>query len=106
MLVLAYSRNRCCNDGGPRVSRIDPARLRDLVDVLGEVGSWNGVEDRGGGTLYLRGKPFLHFHAGRDSRRADVRRAEGWVEIDLPEPVPARTRRHLLTVLRAEYGDR
>jgi hypothetical protein len=35
-----------------------------------------------------------------------VRRAEGWVEIDLPEPVPARTRRHLLTVLRAEYGDR
>ena len=89
-----------------RVSRVDPARLRDLTDVLGEVGSWNGIDDRGGGTFYLRGKPFLHFHAGRDSRRADVRRAEGWVQIDLPEPAPPHVRRRFLTVLRDEYGDR
>ncbi len=88
------------------MSRVDPARLGDLTDVLGEVRSWNGVDDRGGGTFYLRGKPFLHFHAGRDSRRADVRRPEGWVQIDLPEPAPARTRRRLLTVLRTEYADR
>ena len=88
------------------MSRVDPARLRDLMDVLREVGSWTGVDDRGGGTFYLRGKPFLHFHAGRDSRRADVRRAEGWLQIDLPEPAPPRARRNLLRVLRAEYADR
>jgi hypothetical protein len=88
------------------LSRLDPARLRDLKDVLSEVASWDGVDDRGGGTFYAYGKPFLHFHAGRDSRRADVRRTEGWEEIDLPEPVPAKTRRRLLSVLRAEYGDR
>jgi len=88
------------------VSRIDPTRLGDLEDVLAEVRSWTGVDDRGGGTLYLRRKPFLHFHAGNDSRRADVRRAEGWIEIDLPEPASAAVRRRLLAVLRAEYADR
>jgi hypothetical protein len=88
------------------VSRIDPARLGDLEDVLGEVRCWTGVDDRGGGTFYLHRKPFLHFHAGRDSRRADVRRAEGWVQVDLPEPAPVVVRRHLLAVLRAEHAER
>jgi hypothetical protein len=84
------------------VSRIDPGRLADLEDVLNEVRSWDGVDDRGAGTFYLRRKPFLHFHAGRDSRRADVRGADGWLEIDLPEPAPAAVKRHLLSVLRDE----
>lgn len=88
------------------MSRIDPARLRDLEPVLAEVRSWTGVDDRGGGTFYLHRKPFLHFHAGHDTRRADVRRADGWVEIDLPEPAPARTRQHFLAVLRAERASR
>jgi hypothetical protein len=88
------------------VSRIDPDRLGDLEDVLAEVRSWTGVDDRGGGTFYLRRKPFLHFHAGHDSRRADVRRADGWTQIDLPEPAPAAVRRRLIAVLRAEYADR
>jgi hypothetical protein len=88
------------------LSRIDPARLGDLQDVLAQVRSWTGVDDRGSGTFYLHRKPFLHFHAGRDSRRADVRRAEGWVQIDLPEPAPATARSRFLAVLRAEYADR
>lgn len=88
------------------MSRIEPSRLADLEDVLGEVRSWPGVDDRGGGTFYLRRKPFLHFHAGPDSRRADVRRTEGWVEIPLPEAAPDVVRRRLLAVLRAEHACR
>jgi hypothetical protein len=88
------------------VSRVDPSRLDDIEDVLREVRSWPGVEDRGGGTFYVRRKPFLHFHAGRDSRRADIRQLEGWLEFALPEPAPAATRRRLLAVLRAEHAER
>lgn len=91
---------------GIRLSRIDTARLGDLEDVLAEVRSWQGVEDRGGGTFYLRRKPYLHFHVGRDSRRADIRRLEGWIEFDLPEPLPATVKKGFLEVLRDEYAGR
>jgi hypothetical protein len=88
------------------VSRVEPARLSDIEDVLDEVRSWTGVDDRGGGTFYLHRKPFLHFHAGRDSRRADLRQADGWLQIDLPEPLPSGRKRRLLAALRTEYADR
>lgn len=88
------------------MSRIDPTRLVDVADVLAEVRGWDDVEDRGGGTFYLHHRPFLHFHVGRDNRRADVRRADGWVQIDLPEPASVEDRRRLLAVLRAEHADR
>jgi hypothetical protein len=88
------------------VSRVEPDRLADLEDVLGEVRSWNGVDDRGGGTFYVQRRPFLHFHAGRNGRRADVRRNDGWVEIPLAEPADARLKRELLAVLRAEHAGR
>jgi hypothetical protein len=88
------------------MSRVDPARLADLEEVLGEVRSWPGVDDRGGGTFYLYRKPFLHFHAGRDRRRADIRGAAGWIEIDLPEPLPPSARRRLMAQLRAEHANR
>lgn len=63
------------------------------------------MEDRGGGTFYLRRRPYLHFHVGHDSRRADVRLAEGWVEFDLPEPLPVGVKRAFLVLLRDEYAD-
>jgi hypothetical protein len=88
------------------VSRVEPTRLSDIEDVLDEVRSWTGVDDRGGGTFYLHRKPFLHFHAGRDSRRADLRQAAGWLQIDLPEPLPTGNKRRLLAALRAEYANR
>lgn len=88
------------------MSRVDPARLDDLADVLGQVRTWEGVEDRGGGTFYVKRKPFLHFHAGRDSRRADVRQLDGWVEVDLPEPLPTGVKRKFLTLLREEFEGR
>ena len=88
------------------MSRIDTARLDDLEDVFTVVRTWEGVEDRGGGTFYLRRMPYFHFHVGRDSRRADVRRAAGWVEFDLPEPLAAARKRQFLKLLRNEYEDR
>jgi hypothetical protein len=101
---LNRARRRLVDGTAARYLRsIDPGRLRDLDDVLQEVGGWDAVEDRGGGTFYLRRKPFLHFHAGHDTRRADVRSADGWVQVDLPEPSTAAVRRQLLTVLREEY---
>jgi hypothetical protein len=88
------------------VSRVEPARLADLDDVLGQVRSWQGIDDRGGGTFYLRRKPFLHFHVSRDRRRADVRGEDGWREIELPEPASGQLKGELLAVLRAEYAVR
>lgn len=88
------------------MSRTDPSRLADLEDVFAEVRTWPGVDDRGGGTFYLGRKPFLHFHAGRHTRRADVRGADGWIEIALPEPMPDEVRERLLSVLRAERANR
>ena len=86
------------------MARTDPARLSDLQDGLDMFRSWDGIEDRGGGTFYLRRKPFLHFHAGRDHRRADVRGPEGWTEVDLPEPSSAAARRRLVKALLAARG--
>ena len=88
------------------MSRVESARLADLEDVLAQIRSWRGVDDRGGGTFYLQRKPFLHFHVGRDRRRADVRRDDGWLQIELPEPAPGQLKTELLAVLRAEHGAR
>lgn len=82
------------------------ARLDDLEELLGQVRSWEGVEDRGGGTFYLKHRPYLHFHIGQGSRRADIRRVEGWVQFDLPEPLPLAAKRRFLALLKDEYADR
>jgi hypothetical protein len=91
---------------GPDLTRIDMGRLDDLEDVLNTVRSWDGVEEKGAGTFYLKRKPYLHFHVGRDSRRADIRCLRGWVQVDLPEPVSPATKRRFLALLRDEYEDR
>jgi hypothetical protein len=88
------------------VGRLNTARLDDIADVLEEVRSWTGIEDRGGGTFYLRRRPFVHFHVGHDSRRADLKRVEGWLQIDLPEPASSQVRRRFLALLREEYEER
>jgi hypothetical protein len=88
------------------VSRVEPARLADLADILGEVRSWSSVQDRGGGTFYVGRKPLLHFHVGRQGRRADVRGADGWLQIELPEPAPAPLKRRFLEEVRAAYAGR
>jgi hypothetical protein len=92
---------------GARYPRpIDADRLHDLQGILDDVRGWEGIEDRGGGTMYVRRQPFLHFHAGKHGRRADVRGVDGWVEVNLPEPIPPAVRRHLLTVLHDAYAER
>lgn len=92
--------------GVSHLSRVDTARLLDIEDALDTVRSWEGVEDHGGGIMYLRRKPYLHFHIGQDSRRADVRRRDGWVQFDLPEPAPLPRKQQFLALLRDGYEDR
>jgi hypothetical protein len=51
--------------------------------------------------FYLQREPFLHFHlvdGGR--RRADVKTATGWRQLDVPHPISAARRRGLLQALR------
>ena len=88
------------------MARFDLARLDDIARVLGDVRGWPGVEERSPATFYLRKQPFLHFHVGRDSRRADVKGADGWIQVDLPEPAPPGTATRLQRLLRDEYSRR
>ena len=88
------------------VARIDPARLDDIHAVLDRIRGWPGVEERATATFYLNRRPFLHFHAGADSRRADVKGADGWTQVDLPEPCPASVAGRLRRILEEEYRRR
>lgn len=81
--------------------------LDDVADVVARVRAWAGVVERAPGVFYVRRQPFLHFHlleGGR--RRADVKGRAGWVQVDLPRPLPAGSRRGLLRELRRRYRER
>ena len=88
------------------VARLDLARLDDLSVVLNELRSWPGVDEPSPATFYVKSQPFLHFHVGADSRRADVKCADGWEQVDLPEPCPAGVARRLHRLLSVEYRRR
>ena len=77
------------------------------MDVLAEVRTWDRVVERKPGVFYVRSEPFLHFHllaGGR--RRADVKGAADWTQLELPHPVSATRRRALLRALRARYAEK
>lgn len=78
-----------------------PQLLDDLAGILADVRSWVGVVEKRPGVFYAAGEPFLHFHlvaGGR--RRADVKGAAGWTQLDLPRPITVARRRALLRELR------
>lgn len=81
--------------------------LDDLIDLFAEIRSWPGVVEKKPGVFYVRREPFLHFHllAG-NRRRADVKGRADWVQMDLPRPIPARTRRTLLRELRVRHAEK
>ena len=84
-----------------------PELLDDLADVFADVRTWAGVVEKKPGVFYVRSEPFLHFHllaGGR--RRADVKGRTDWVQLDLPRPVTATTRRVLFRQLRTRYAEK
>ncbi len=84
-----------------------PELLDDLADLLAEVRAWAGVIEKKPGIFYVRRQPFLHFHlvdGGR--RRADIKGRSNWVQLDLPRPVSAASRRALLRELRSRYAEK
>ena len=87
------------------MARCAPELLDDLADLFAELRTWDGVVEKGGGTFYLKRKPLLHFHATAATRRADVKRGDAWVEIDLPRPAPVARRRALLRELRGAWRE-
>ncbi len=78
-----------------------PHLLDDLDDVLETVRGWAGVVERKPYVFYVRREPFLHFHliAG-ERRRADIKGATEWSEVDVPRPITAARRRVLMKELR------
>ena len=89
------------------MSHCPPERLADVADVVAEVRGWAGVVEKKPAVFYMRGEPFLHFHLLAGERRcADVKGRTGWLRVDLPQPVPAPTRRRLVRELRSRYGER
>jgi hypothetical protein len=81
--------------------------LDDLTGVLTRVRSWNGVTEKSPAVFYLRRQPFLHFHlVDGTRRRADIKTATGWAQVELPRPLPAARRRTLLSALERERAAR
>ena len=83
-----------------------PELLDDLSDLLADLRRWPDVVERSPGVFYVRRRPFLHFHllaGGR--RRADVKGRSDWVQLELPRPLPAATRRALLRTLRLRHAE-
>lgn len=80
--------------------------LVDLTDLLAEVRTWDGVIEKSPAVFYLRRQPFLHFHLVDGRRRADVKTASGWTQLDLPRPISTARRRALLSALRREHAGR
>jgi hypothetical protein len=84
-----------------------PEQLDDLADVQADVRTWTGVCERRPNVFSVRAQPFLHFHllaGGR--RRADVKGRTAWVQLDLPRPITAATRRALVRALRACHQEK
>ncbi len=84
-----------------------PELLDDLADLLAEVRTWAGVNEKRPNVFYAHGQPFLHFHVlegGR--RRADVKGRSAWLQLDLPRPVSATRRRVFRRELRIRYTEK
>ena len=84
-----------------------PELLDDLADLLAKVRTWAGVIEKKPGVFYVRRQPFLHFHLVQGGRRrADVKGRDKWMQLDLPRPVSATSRRAFLRELRIRYGEK
>ena len=84
-----------------------PQLLADLSDLLADVRTWPGIVEKRPAIFYLHRAPFLHFHLfPGPRRRADVKGRRGWVSVELPQKMTARTLQVLRQEARRRYGER
>jgi hypothetical protein len=88
------------------MARCPLALLQDVADVIAEVRAWDGIVEKKPAVLYLRRQPFLHFHLIEGARRrADIKSAAGWIQVELPQPLSATRRRQFMRELRRRYHE-
>jgi hypothetical protein len=81
--------------------------LDDLADLFADLRTWRGIVGKHPGVFYLGSQPFLHFHLLEENRRrADIKGRTDWMQVDLPRPASAATKRALLRELQLRYGEK
>jgi hypothetical protein len=88
------------------MARCPQHMLEDVAGVIAELRRWEGIVEKKPAVLYLRRQPFLHFHLMEGvRRRADIKSGDGWIQVDLPQPLSANRRRAFLKELRRRYRE-
>ena len=78
--------------------------IEDLKPLLEEILSWEKIQEKGFGKLYLKGMGFLHFHSKDGRRWADVRDGEQWgSEIEVPFNITKTQINKFLKEVRKRY---
>ncbi len=81
-----------------------PEEIQDLENVLVEIQSWEKIQEKGFGKLYLKSKGFLHFHSKDGRRWADVRDGKNWrTEIDIPFRASSAQKKRFLAEVKKRY---
>lgn len=80
--------------------------IEDLKTILEEVLTWDGIQARGFGKLYLKSKSFLHFHSKDGRRWADVRNGISWgEELDIPFRATEVAKKKFLSAVKKRYNN-
>jgi hypothetical protein len=85
------------------MGRCPTEKLKDIQGALEEIRRWPGIVEPSTGTFYIKRVPFLHFHEKDGRRWADLKRAGGFVPIDLPFGLSAAQLRKFLKTVQTDF---